>query len=206
MARKLQTYRTSIGFYDLVIAAPSMKTALEAWGANSNLFHQGFARKVDDEDIVAEALARPGVILRRPVGTDGPFTEHPDLPDNLPRGKTDGKTKKASAKHREAKQVKEVDDHAARRRARAFEKEQEGRESKRRKAEAAEAQQRARRQAAVHKAQAAIEKAERQHEERTSAIEEERRKVEVEAKQEAERWTQQSLRLYAALERAKGLR
>ena len=41
MARKLKTYQTSLGFFDLVIAAPSMKAALEAWGADSNLFHQG---------------------------------------------------------------------------------------------------------------------------------------------------------------------
>lgn len=31
MARKLKTYQTSLGFYDLAIAAPSMKAALEAW-------------------------------------------------------------------------------------------------------------------------------------------------------------------------------
>jgi len=30
MARKLRTYQTSLGFYDLAIAAPSMKAALEA--------------------------------------------------------------------------------------------------------------------------------------------------------------------------------
>jgi hypothetical protein len=41
MARKLKTYQTSLGFFDLAIAAPSMKAALEAWGADSNLFHQG---------------------------------------------------------------------------------------------------------------------------------------------------------------------
>ncbi len=31
------------GFFDLAVAAPSMKAALEAWGADSNLFHQGAA-------------------------------------------------------------------------------------------------------------------------------------------------------------------
>jgi hypothetical protein len=40
MARK-KTYQTSLGFFDLALAAPSMKAALEAWGADSNLFHQG---------------------------------------------------------------------------------------------------------------------------------------------------------------------
>jgi hypothetical protein len=45
MARKLKTYETSLGFFDLAIAAPSMKAALDAWGADSNLFHQGAAKK-----------------------------------------------------------------------------------------------------------------------------------------------------------------
>ena len=80
MARKLKTYQTSLGFFDLAIAAPSMKAALEAWGADSNLFHQGVAKESDDPDVVAATLAKPGVILRRPVGSDGPFREHTDLP------------------------------------------------------------------------------------------------------------------------------
>src|SRR5947199_247149 len=44
MARKLKTYQTSLGFFDLAMAAPSMKAALEAWGADSNLCHQGAAK------------------------------------------------------------------------------------------------------------------------------------------------------------------
>ena len=78
--RKLKTYQTSLGFYDQAVAAPSMKAALEAWGASSNLFHQGAAKETDDPDIVAATMASPGVVLRRPVGSDGPFTEHAALP------------------------------------------------------------------------------------------------------------------------------
>jgi colicin import membrane protein len=33
MARKLKTFVTSQGFFDLAIAAPSMKAALAAWGS-----------------------------------------------------------------------------------------------------------------------------------------------------------------------------
>jgi colicin import membrane protein len=73
MARKLKTYQTSIGFYDLAVAAPSMKAALQIWGADSNLFHQGFAREVEDAEVVAATLEHPGTVLRRPVGTDGSF-------------------------------------------------------------------------------------------------------------------------------------
>jgi colicin import membrane protein len=48
-----KVYQTSQGFYDLALAAPSMKAALEAWGANMNLFRQGFARDADDSDVIA---------------------------------------------------------------------------------------------------------------------------------------------------------
>jgi phosphoglycolate phosphatase-like HAD superfamily hydrolase len=65
---KLKTYQTSLGFFDQAIAAPSMKAALEAWGADSNLFHQGAARESDDPDVVAATMAKPGVVLKRPVG------------------------------------------------------------------------------------------------------------------------------------------
>jgi len=68
MARKLKTYQTSLGFFDLAIAAPSMKAALEAWGADSNLFHQSAAKESHDPDIIAATMAKPGVVLRRPVG------------------------------------------------------------------------------------------------------------------------------------------
>jgi hypothetical protein len=38
-------------------------------GANSNLFHQGFAQEVDDPKLIKAALAKPGIMLKRPVGT-----------------------------------------------------------------------------------------------------------------------------------------
>src|SRR6187399_863265 len=83
MARKLKTYQTSLGFFDLAMAAPSMKAALEAWGADSNLFHQGAAKESHDPDVIAATLAKPGVVLRRPVGSDGSFNEHAELPTDL---------------------------------------------------------------------------------------------------------------------------
>jgi hypothetical protein len=65
MARRLKTYQTSLGFFDLAIAAPSMKAALQAWGSDTNLFQQAFAKETDDPAIVAATLAKPGVVLRR---------------------------------------------------------------------------------------------------------------------------------------------
>jgi hypothetical protein len=83
MAQKLKVFQTSLGFYDEVIAAPSMKAALEAWGAKSNLFQQGLAKESNDPDVVAAAMSKPGVVLRRPVGSDGAFKEHAVLPTDL---------------------------------------------------------------------------------------------------------------------------
>ena len=37
-ARKLQVFRTAIGFDDALVAAPSRKAALTAWGAEKDLF------------------------------------------------------------------------------------------------------------------------------------------------------------------------
>jgi hypothetical protein len=75
MARRLKSYETSPGFFDLAIAAPSMKAALEARGADSNLFHRGAAKQSEDPDVVAATMAKPGVVLKRPVGSSGPFEE-----------------------------------------------------------------------------------------------------------------------------------
>ena len=95
MAKKLKTYETSLGFFDLAIAAPSMKAALEAWGADSNLFHQGAAKQSEDPDVVAATMAKPGVMLKRPVGSNGSFKEHAELPTNL--GDATARPSKAAA-------------------------------------------------------------------------------------------------------------
>ncbi|MGY3294641.1 hypothetical protein ACVWW5_007295 [Bradyrhizobium sp. LM3.4] len=108
MARKLKTYETSVGFFDLAIAAPSMKAALEAWAADSNLFHQGAAKESDDPDVIAATMAKPGVVLRRSVGTDRPFSEHAELPTDLGGGgptKVSRKPKGSKAKRRSARSV-----------------------------------------------------------------------------------------------------
>jgi hypothetical protein len=103
MARKLKTYQTSLGFFDLAIAAPSMKAALEAWGADSNLFHQGAAEQSEDPDIVAATMAAPGVVLKRTVGSSGPFKEEAELPTDLVG---DGKPAKAARKSARRKRLR----------------------------------------------------------------------------------------------------
>ena len=147
MPRKLKVYQTSQGFYDLAIAAPSMKAALEAWGANNNLFHQGFAKESNDSKVIAVAMERPGIVLRRPVGSDVAFREHADLPSaaSLEGPTRLGKERPAKARPAEAQKV---DEKADRRAAAAFEKERQRRERQRQKEEARAAKARALREAA----------------------------------------------------------
>ena len=80
MARKLKTFQTSLGFYELAIAAPSMKAAIEAWGADPDIFRQGFAKQTNDPAIVNAAEASPGTVLRRAVGSTGKFSANAKLP------------------------------------------------------------------------------------------------------------------------------
>lgn len=80
MSRKLKTYIMDSGFFELAVAAPSMKAAIERWGLDYNPFSKGFARLTSDQSIVSAAQSKPGLVLRRAIGTKGLFQEHPDLP------------------------------------------------------------------------------------------------------------------------------
>src|SRR4029077_17692703 len=128
MAKKLKTYETSLGFFDLAIAAPSMKAALEAWGADSNLFHQCAAKQSEDPDVIAATMAAPGVVLKRPVGSSGPFKEQAELPSNLAGNDISKKAGGRSERRKPQTHPDPASDRAAERKAGlAFEKEQERR-------------------------------------------------------------------------------
>ena len=74
--QKLKVFRTPIGFHDAYVAAPSRKAALEAWGADSNIFAQGIAEEVTDPKLMEEPLADPGTVIRRVRGSaDEHFAE-----------------------------------------------------------------------------------------------------------------------------------
>jgi len=200
-ARKLKTFQTSLGFFDLAIAAPSMKAALEAWGASSNLFHQGVARESDDPDIVAATMAKPGVVLRRPVGTNKRFAEQAGLPTALSGPEPERPRKSRREPPRPSSPP--TDKAAERKAAQAFARAEQQREAERRKLEAAQAKARAKRDRAVAKAQAALDKAQHEHEARTSVIDAERARLDERAHAEAERWQEQRKKLQDALRRAK---
>jgi len=202
MARKLKTFQTSLGFYDLAIAAPSMKAALEAWGAGSNLFHQGVAKETDDPDVVVATMSKPGVVLKRPAGSNGRFAEHSDLPSDLESAeKADQRqSRRTKPAKRPPRQISERD---ARKAAAEFEQEQKRRDAERRREEAARERDHERREKATAKAQAALDKAEREHAKRAADIQAEVEALEKRARAEEDRWERERERLQAALRRAR---
>lgn len=111
LARPLKVFETHIGFYDLVVAAPSKKAAAEAWGSSLRIFAKGFAKITRDSDAVRSALAHPGVVLQRPHGQAGAFKIEPDKPA---APKMNAARKKAAAKEAEAKARKAANERRAR--------------------------------------------------------------------------------------------
>jgi hypothetical protein len=69
-------------------------------------------------------MAAPGVVLKRPVGSSGPFKEYADLPTDLAGEGTPKKSGRKPQKH-----PKTTDQAADRKAALAFEKEQKRRET-----------------------------------------------------------------------------
>lgn len=67
--RKLKVYRTPIGFHDAIVAAPSRKAALAAWGSDTDLFARGSAEEVVDPELTEAPLEQPGTVFRRLRGS-----------------------------------------------------------------------------------------------------------------------------------------
>jgi colicin import membrane protein len=202
MGRRLKTYQTSSGFFDLAIAAPSMKAAAEAWGSRTNLFQQGLAKETHDPAIIAATMAKPGVVLRRPVGSHGPFSERAVLPEHLPVESIKETPSQPRTKTK-GRQAPKIDDTVARKPALAFEREQKRRKEARRKEEAARAKERRRREQAIARAEEALERAKREHEARAKIIEKDRASLERRSQAEIARWEKQKERLEQVVRRAR---
>ena len=86
LARKLKTYQTSLGFFDLAIAAAVDEGGFGSWGADSNLFHQGAAKESDDPDVVAATMCKAGRRSQAPRRIRRVFGEQAALPTNLGGG------------------------------------------------------------------------------------------------------------------------
>ena len=178
MARKLKTFTTSAGFFDLAIAAPSMKAALDAWDAGRNLFRDGFAKVSTDPAVIAATTARPGLVLRRPVGSNAPFSEQAALPESLPVGR---RKRPATRTMREDKT----------------------RHGDRQRHERVRRQDEARRDRAIAAAQAALEKARRAYQAKVAEIEKARSALERRLHAEEARWRRKKRDLENTLRRAR---
>ena len=195
MARKLKTYQTSLGFYDLAVAAPSMKAALNAWGSRSNLFHQGFAEETTDPAIVTATMDNPGVVLRRPVGSNGAYREHAESPTDLLTGKRSEAPARRKRKEPETRGHK-IDAKAVREAVRVSEKERKHHEAERRVAQAARE-----REVRTTKLEATLRGLDEAHRKNIADIESERAALDKRSQMEGERWEKQKARLEARLRR-----
>jgi hypothetical protein len=167
--------------------------------------HQGAAKESEDSDVIAATMAAPGVVLKRPVGSSGPFKENAELPTNLAGDDISNKAGGRSVRRKPQKQpVRATDQAADRKAALAFEKEQKRRERERAKEEAAQRKERERRQKAVDNVQSALDAARREHEKNASDIQAQLEALEERSQAEEARWETEKARLEAALRRARG--
>ena len=201
MARTLKTYLTNLGFFELAIAAPSMKAALEAWGMSHNAFQHGFAQQTDDPAIVAAASAKPGVVLKRAVGTTGPFKEDAALPDALPNIRPPARAAKAAARPGHPPQKTAKSDPGA---VISFEKARRKRERQRAKEAARLEKQKAERERATGKAQVALTQAQEAHQKTMDAIALEQEKLDRRSEKEEAQWQAQRKKLTEAVDRTRG--
>jgi hypothetical protein len=81
---RLKVFKAPFGFYDTIVAVPSRAAALRAWGTRQDLFAWGQAHEVYDRETVAMALAHPGEVLKRAVGSNEPFAVEPTSLPNVP--------------------------------------------------------------------------------------------------------------------------
>lgn len=175
-----------------------MKAALEAWGSNSNLFHQGFAKEARDPAIIAAAMARPGVVLRRAVGSNDTFQQNAGLP------RTIGDKQRTAKRQQPAKEPqRKLDDKAIAAATRAFEREKVRREQERAKEAVAQERRRKQSELAIAKAQTALEEATRIHESKIAEIEDARSALDKKMQAEDARWLKRRTTLEAALVQAR---
>jgi colicin import membrane protein len=165
------------------------------------LFHQGFARVSEDSAIVTATMAKPGVVLRRPAGTNEPYREHAELPMNLPIGRKAERTREKRKPTKPAPAP--IGEKAARARALELEGQQKRREQQARKEEAAREKERERRDRAIAQAEAVLEGAKRDHEAKIQELEKARTILDGKLEAENQRWAEQEKRLEAALRKAR---
>lgn len=194
MAKKLKVYQTSIGFFDVAVAAPSMKAAADAWGSDPDIFRRGFAAETDDPKVVKATMAAPGVVLRRPVGSHGEFTEKAALP-KMPKEDRKASEQRSEPADTSKKPDTKSDENAKREAektkleaAAALEKEEKRQALDRAKAEAERERAKQQRERMIAKADAALERARSRHEDAIGSIGQRREELDNDETAENEKW------------------
>ena len=176
-----------------------MRAALEAWGTTTNLFQNGVASETNEPYIVTRTMAKPGVVLRRAVGSKGAFSEDVRIPKAfIARTKS---RKKSPAKSTDLP-PKAKDGKAERAAEAAAKKEREKQDRERVKREAVEEAERKSKEEAVAKAQTALNAATATHEAELGKIADARVALDRREEGENARWQEQKARLAKALDQA----
>jgi hypothetical protein len=80
---KIKVFTANLGFYETAVAARSQKMALAHWGVARDLFREGSAKETHDPKAVEAAMRKVGLVVRRPIGSTGPFEERADAERTL---------------------------------------------------------------------------------------------------------------------------
>jgi colicin import membrane protein len=72
---RIKVFTANLGFYQTAVATRSQKMALAHWGVTRDLFREGSARETSDPKAVEAAMRKVGLVVRRPIGSNGPFEE-----------------------------------------------------------------------------------------------------------------------------------
>jgi hypothetical protein len=98
LAARLKVFVTSDGLTDFVVATSSKAKALAAWGVHQDVFKTGQAHETDDPQLVSEASARPGEVLRRPAAARGELAKLVTLARTKPPPRASGPSRAALKK------------------------------------------------------------------------------------------------------------
>jgi hypothetical protein len=79
----IKVYTSNLGFYQVAVAARSQKMALAHWGMKRDLFREGLAEESRDPKAVEAAMRKVGMVVRRPLGSTGPFEERAEAQQTL---------------------------------------------------------------------------------------------------------------------------
>ena len=80
---RIKVFTADLGFYETAVATRSRKMALAHWGVTRDLFREGSARETNDPRVVEAAMRKVGLVVRRPIGSSGPFEERAEAERTL---------------------------------------------------------------------------------------------------------------------------